>query len=393
MKRQDSIELTIFFTVVLDLVGHGVVVPLVPFFIAEMNANAVAAGLLVASFPIMQLLASPVLGRLSDRVGRRPVLLLSLFGNVCGLVFFTIGVHRNQLAFLFVGRMIGGVTAANLVTCQAVMADISSPEDRPRAMGRIGAAVGLGYVIGPVLGGLLSKYGYSLPTSIACILVLIDLLMVFLLVPETKAAAVQKSSNAVSRPAQSKGVLFAVLFLFLASFVILSTTQLAFPLSAHDLLRWSSRRVAIVFATIGLIAMIVQGLVVGPVSKRYGLRRVLLAGTFLASIGMSILWLGSASGVATVLGLWLYVLGHSLFYPLLSSFLLAAAGSSRQGFFLGLAQSVSAFARAIGPASAGFLYYVGGAKLTFSIASGLAGVSFATALLLLPRLEGQVQRH
>src|ERR671917_2048605 len=180
MKR--SPLAVIFVTVFIDLVGFGIVIPLLPFYASRLGASPLSIGLLFASYSVMQLVFSPVLGRLSDRHGRRPVLLLSLLGTALG--FFILG-FADTLALLFVGRVIDGVSGGNISTAQAYVADVTTPENRAKGMGLVGAAFGLGFIFGPAIGGTLSLWGKSVPFIFAGCLALANAVLLYFALPET----------------------------------------------------------------------------------------------------------------------------------------------------------------------------------------------------------------
>src|ERR671917_1608993 len=209
MKR--SPLAVIFVTVFIDLVGFGIVIPLLPFYATRFGASPFAIGLLFASYSLMQLVFSPVLGRLSDRHGRRPVLLLSLLGTALG--FLILG-FADSLLLLFVGRIIDGISGANISTAQAYVADVTTPENRAKGMGLVGAAFGLGFIFGPAIGGTLSLWGKSVP------------------------------------------FVLAVYFLFIVAFSIMTTT---FALYTMRRFGYEEHHNGYLFAFIGVLAVIVQG--------------------------------------------------------------------------------------------------------------------------------------
>ena len=182
MKR--SPLLVIFITIVIDLIGFGIVIPVLPFYVegTRFNASPRAVGLLFASYSIMQLLFTPILGRLSDRHGRRPVLLLSIIGT--GIGFLILG-FATTLWMLFVGRILDGITGGNISTAQAYIADITSAEDRAKGMGIVGAAFGLGFVFGPAIGGILSRWGVNVPFLFAAGLAFANATLLYFTLPET----------------------------------------------------------------------------------------------------------------------------------------------------------------------------------------------------------------
>ena len=176
----------VFLTIFLDLVGFGIVLPLMPFYVKSMGGTAETLGWLLSLFSVTQLLATPFLGRLSDRFGRRPVILLSLVGNAAAMVVFAIATNVRWLALLFASRTLAGATSGNLSACQAAVADVTQGEARAKGMGLVGAAIGLGFVLGPVLGSLLAGIGPWAPPLGAAALAAVDVVAAFFFMPETR---------------------------------------------------------------------------------------------------------------------------------------------------------------------------------------------------------------
>src|SRR5436853_204173 len=169
----------VFTTVLLDMVGFGIVIPLLPFYVQSMGGSAEVVGLLLGTFAFTQMIATPVLGRLSDRFGRRPIILASLLGNTVAMVIFAIAAEKAWLPLLFASRILAGTTAGNLGACQAAVADVTSGPERAAGMGRVGAGIGLGLVIGPILGSAISRLHPNAPPLAAGLLAFVDLLGVF----------------------------------------------------------------------------------------------------------------------------------------------------------------------------------------------------------------------
>lgn len=173
---------TVFVIVFIDLIGFGIVIPILPIYAEAFGPSAVELGLLMASFSAMQFIFAPILGRLSDRVGRRPVLLVSMVGSAVGYVMFG---FAGSMAMLFASRIIDGISGGNISTAHAVIADITSPEDRAKGMGLLGAAFGLGFILGPAISGLLLQFGTWLPGVAAAVASMIAFTMVLFFLPET----------------------------------------------------------------------------------------------------------------------------------------------------------------------------------------------------------------
>src|SRR5580698_4009197 len=188
MTRASRVVTFVFLTVFLDLIGFGIVIPLFPLYVKSMGGSARTVGVLLGCFSFTQLVATPFLGRLSDRVGRRRVILLSLAGNAVSMVLFALATKVSLLPLLFVSRIVAGATAGNLSACQAAIADVTTGEERARGMGRLGAGIGLGLVLGPALGGQLSRFGMWAPPLGAAAMAVADLVAAFFFMPETHVA-------------------------------------------------------------------------------------------------------------------------------------------------------------------------------------------------------------
>ena len=362
MKR--SPLLVIFVTVFIDLVGFGIVIPVLPFYVegTQFDASPRMVGLLFASYSIMQLIFSPILGRLSDRYGRRPVLFLSLLGTSLG--FFIMG-FATTLWMLFAGRIIDGITGGNISTAQAYIADVTTAENRAKGMGLIGAAFGLGFIFGPALGGILSRWGVHVPFLFAGALSLANATLLYFVLPETvgpghpareSAAAGRwaQLSSALRRP--SLAFVLAVYFLFVTAFSVMTSsfglfTLYRFGFDAHDT-GW-------IFAFVGVVGALVQGGLIGRLVKTFGEPALVIAGALMFAASLVLIPLtGPATGTLALLSLGaLFALGNGLATPSLTSLASKSAGAGEQGGVLGVTQSVASLARAVGPLVSAALIY------------------------------------
>jgi DHA1 family tetracycline resistance protein-like MFS transporter len=354
-------RLTIIFLIVfVDLLGFSLILPLLPYYAATFGADAFVTGLLVASYAVAQLLGAPILGRLSDRFGRRPILLVSLFGTFLG--FLLLG-FAGALWMLFASRVIDGLTGGNISVAQAYITDVTDEKNRAKGLGMIGAAFGLGFIIGPAVGGLLSIYGYAVPAFAAAALSFTNLLAVFFFLPESltderrAALAAQKKPpftlralvNALNRP--RVGPLLHTRFFFSLAF---ATFQSIFALYAQYRLGLTAQTTGYVLAYVGLLSVIVQGFAVGKLTARFSETRII----FVSSIVMALALLAWAF-VPNVLTL-LIVLAPMAFAggtlnTVLSSALTKAVYPEEIGGTLGLAASVESLTRVIAPSAGGFL--------------------------------------
>ena len=356
MKRSPLI--VIFTTVFIDLVGFGIVIPVLPFYAegTTFNATPRTVGLLFASYSVMQLIFSPILGGLSDKYGRRPVLLLSILGTAVGFVILGLA---NSLWMLFLGRILDGITGGNISTAQAYIADITTKEDRAKGMGLIGAAFGLGFIFGPAMGGILSRWGIHFPFFFAAALCLANAVLLFFKLSET----VTKDHPARTSAARGRGVaqlvrslkkprlafVLTIYFLFVVAFSIMTTS---FSLYVMFRFGYDAQHTGYLFAYVGLIAVVVQGGLIGRLVKRFGETPLVIAGALCFSLSLfAVPFVGPAAGglAALLIGGGVFSLGNSLATPALTSLASKSVGAAEQGTVLGVTQSVASLARAIGP--------------------------------------------
>jgi len=364
MKR--SPLLVIFITVFIDLVGFGIVIPVLPYYAegTRFNATPRMVGVLFASYSIMQLVFSPVLGRLSDKYGRRPVLLLSILGTSVG--FLVLGL-ATTLWMLFLGRIIDGISGGNISTAQAYIADITTKEDRARGMGIIGAAFGLGFIFGPAIGGILSRWGINVPFLFAAGLALANAILLYFFLPETvtkdhparvSAAGGRGWAQLVNSLTQPRlGFVLTIYFLFIVAFSIMTTS---FSLYTMFRFGYDAQHTGWLFAYVGVIAVIIQGGLIGRLVKRFGeLALVIVGALFFAGSLFAVPFVGPNTGglVALLIGGGIFSLGNSLATPALTSLASKSAGAAEQGSVLGVTQSVASLARVVGPSLAALLIH------------------------------------
>lgn len=372
-------------TVVIDLIGFGIVLPLLPFYATDLGAGPAEVGLVIASFSAMQFVFAPVWGRVSDRVGRRPVLVLGLFGSGISYVIFGLA---ESVAVLLLSRVAAGITGANVAVAQAYVADTTTGEERARGMGMIGAAFGLGFVLGPAIGGVLSHWGYHVPGFAAAGLSLVAAGIALAVLPESLPAERREAGRrsgagaltavverarrllrAVRRPELRDPI--GAAFVGTLGFAAFTTT---FPLLLHGPMGMTSVDAGWMFAFIGLISASVQGGLLGPTVDRLGERRVALGGAWLLAAGLAAL--AAAAGTpAILLSLTLVGAGFGYMTPSLQSLVSRRADPRDQGGTLGINQSAGSLARVIGPVAGGWAFGALGAAWQFLATAAVVGVA------------------
>ena len=354
----------IFVIVFIDLIGFGMVIPVLPIYAQNppFYASPQEIGFVVSIYSWMQFIFSPILGRLSDRYGRRPVLFVSLLGSAVGYVVLGLA---NTLVLVFVGRIISGITGGNISAAQAYIADVTTRENRAKGMALFGAAFGLGFVAGPAIGGILTKYGVHVPFFFAAGLSLVAGAAVYLVLPETRRVRDESETSVepTSRLAELLGSLreprFGTInlnyFLLVTAFSIMTY---AFVLYTAYRFGYTAEQNGYLFAFVGLAAVFGQGVLFGPLVKRFGETRLTAVGCLTMALGLALTpFVGpQMMGLTGLLGVCLlYSLGNAIASPSLNSLASKVTHEHKQGSALGLMQSGASLARAIGPTIGGVL--------------------------------------
>jgi len=368
----------VFVTVFIDLLGFGIIIPLLPFYAETFGASAFTVGLLATSFSLMQFIFAPIWGRLSDRVGRRPIILLGLLGSCLAYLGFGMA---GTLTALFAARIFAGIAGANIPTAQAVVADLTTPENRAKGMGIIGAAFGLGFIFGPAIGGFLSRYGYSVPAFFASGLSLANFAAAWFLLPETlkpEHRAIERVGRldalraALARP--HLPLLLVIGFLVVAAFSAFEST---FALFAERTYAFHASTIGYLFAFVGIILAIVQGFLVGRTVKIIGEHHIVPASLSLVAIGL--LMIPATRSVAALLvANGVMAVGMGFNNPSLMSLISRYSAAEDQGGVMGLTQSLNSLARIIGPLWGGFAFDRLGIGMPYI--SGAAVMAVAAAL-------------
>jgi multidrug resistance protein len=373
-----SPTLLIFITVFLDLIGFGIVLPLLPSYASSFHVGDTAIGLLVASFSLMQFLLAHWWGRLSDRIGRRPVLLVGLIGSAASYLLFALA---GNFWVLLLSRMVSGGMGATVNVAQAYLADVTPLDRRARAMGLIGAAFGLGFVVGPALGGMSSRFGNAAPGLVASSLAAANFLLAWRWLPESRRARSEHATKVPVHWSRFLTAFSAVLF----STVAFTVLYVVFPLQLERALGFDRRQSAYFFVLIGIVSAIVQGGLIGRLVARLGERPLMIAGGLVLALGLGLLPFAFQAGPQRGLpllytGLLVLASGAAVIAPSAAAYVSRVAPPDEQGRALGLLQSVGAVARIGGPVLAGAVAGHAGASAAFFVASsaaGLAGISAA----------------
>lgn len=362
---------------VVDLVGFGIVLPLLPFYARNFGAGGFQVGLLVAVYSLVQLVMAPLWGRISDRLGRRPVLILGLIGSGLAYIVFA---RADSLAMLFVSRVVGGIGGSTIPVAQAYIADSTPPSRRAGNMGLLGAAFGLGFVIGPLLGWVLAGVSPDSPAApgyFAATLCLANAIVALAWLPESRASGSRSPTprfafRAAFREAAASRQIRLVLVVYLCVTMGFSVLQPTLSLLALERFGMGSQQASLLFALLGIVSAIVQGGLVRKVVPRTG-ERLLLAGSALPLAAGLALAGWAPSPAALLAGLALVGIGYGGAIPSVLGLLSRAAHAERQGAVLGVGQSVGSLARVLGPLLAGRLFdvrlalpYLAGAALVLA---------------------------
>ena len=370
----------ILVTVFIDLLGFGIIIPLLPFYAESFGASAFIIGLLGTSFSLMQFLFSPIWGRWSDRVGRKPIILVGLLGSCLSYLGLALS---TSLTMLFIARIVGGIAGANIPTAQAYIADVTTPENRARGMGMVGAAFGLGFIFGPAIGGLLSRFSPQTPMWFASALCLANFIAAWFLLPESRRVdATSKNLGRMEafRHAARQPTLLLLLSLFFLVTLAFSGFEATFAIFSERKFGFTASTIGFVFAFIGVVLALVQGVLVGKVVKRIGERRLIPLAIFAIALGIGLI--PYAWSVPTLLGaLGVLALGMGFNNPSLTSMVSRLSDPDDQGGILGLASSLSSLGRVVGPAWGGYVYDAYGMTTPYLSAAGLMLLAFAVSFV------------
>jgi multidrug resistance protein len=378
-------------TIFIDFASFGLILPLLPFWAEHLGANPTEVGLILTFYALAQFIFTPLLGVLSDRFGRKPIIVVSLLIEAFSLALSGLA---GSLVVLLIARFIGGIGASNIGSAQAVVADVTPPEGRARGMGMIGASIGLGFVVGPAIGGLLSPIGPAVPFMVAMAVAIVNALLVIAFLPEThKERGAAKTGFSAKKgsgllPSGVGQVLrnttitrfIMINFLFTMAFTAM---EAVFALFSHQRFGWTAKENGYIFTYVGFIVVLMQGGLVGQLVKRFGERTLLIAGLVMLAAGLALLpWSTSLAFILVALGI--VSAGNGAVTPTTSALLSLASPHEAQGETLGFAQGIASLGRIVGPLVAGGMYSLVGPGAPFLIGSILTILAILIALPSMP---------
>lgn len=360
MKKANNRNLGLLFvTMVVVMLGFGMIIPIMPFYIEKFGAGGSAMGMLMASYAAMQFIFAPMWGRLSDRYGRKPILMVGVLGNAIASLLFGLS---TQLWMLFFSRILAGIlSSATLPTAMAYIGDSTSDEDRGGGMGIIGAAMGVGMVLGPGFAGWLATYSLSWPFFIAAGLSLATMVLIYLILPESLSADSRVEAKDQGNWLSQFKLMGAALrgpigFLLLLAFILsfgLTNFESIFGLYVLDRFSYGPQQVGTILTVVGVISAIIQGGLTGPLSRRWGESNIVKGSLLGSVIGFALMLTANNFGMV-MLTVSLFVISNSMLRPVIAS-LTSKRAEGGQGMAMGLNNSFMSLGRIAGPLWAGFL--------------------------------------
>ena len=389
----------IFFTVFIDLVGFGIIIPLGPYLARELSASAIEIGLLMSIYSVMQFLFSPFWGSLSDRIGRRPTLLITLFGIAASYILFA---FAKTYWVLFLARSLAGVFGGNISTAHAYIADVTKPEERSKGMGMIGAAFGLGFIFGPLLGGLLGSIGQSLGSeppfglsfSALGAAVICFANFAFALTSLKESLPPEKRGNVKARPKRIREILNQlkrplvgplIFVYFLSGLAMAQMEAMLFPFVADEH-GWDLRTASYGFAYVGVLMVLTQGYFIRKWMPKYGEPLILSVGLALFSVSLFGIAAGATSITILAITMTILAFGNGMMRPPNLGIISLLSPAEEQGVAMGVTNSIAALGRIFGPVIGGVLYERVSRGSPFVLAGLLAGAAWLIILMIYRRL-------
>ncbi|OQW49900.1 MAG: hypothetical protein A4S09_11680 [Proteobacteria bacterium SG_bin7] len=402
MSRRKKLSpiIVIFLTIFIDLVGFGIIIPLSPYLSRTFGASPAEIGWLMAIYSFMQFIFAPLWGRLSDRVGRRPIMLVSILGGFVSYLGFA---FATSFTGLFLARMFAGICGANVSTAMAYIADISSEKDRSKSMGLIGAAFGLGFIFGPIIGGFAGEignkigsvppWGMNFGALVAATISLINFLLALRILDESLPLERRAINIANVKPSRFK-MLFKhirtptvgpLIFLFFMSGLAMAHMESNLFIYVFDVFNWSQMKANVGFAYVGVVMVITQGYLVRKLLPKFGESNLLPRGIFLMAIGFAGIGFAHSTGVMALV-MTALALGNGLTNPSILGSISLLTDGSEQGEVMGVTQSLASLARILGPPMGGFFYQTITPAAPFWVAGGISTIG----LLLVITIKGKI---
>ena len=409
----------VFVILFVDLIGFGMIIPIMPYLSAKYGGSAAQVGWLMTIFSLMQFAFSPLWGRLSDRVGRRPVLLWSLFASGWSYILFA---YADSYETLFAARCLAGISTANISTAMAYVADLTPEETRSKNLGLVGAAIGLGFVFGPFLGGLLADlggsfnneapFGLGFPALVAGGICLINFLVAFFILNESlppKASIAPKDPKSILPGTSSNGatnggrlqvlkryfmqpIVGRLMTVLLLAGLAMAHMESTLGLFVKDQFEWDVRKASYAFAFVGVMMVFTQGVLIRKLIPMWGERTVLALGLWLGGMGLFSIsyashpWFVNSSSLVLALSMSAIALGVGMINPAVNGSISVLLPREEQGLGLGISQSLAALGRILGPLGGGYLYEAGGPKAPFVFGGLLMMVGLFLVLRMFKRL-------
>jgi DHA1 family tetracycline resistance protein-like MFS transporter len=388
VKNRSALTL-IFLTVFIDLLGFGILIPILPTFaITKLHVSETAVGIAIAIYSLVQFIFNPLFGKFSDKNGRKPIIIICLLLNALGYVIFA---FSNTYLLLIISRIVGGIGGSSIGVAQAYIADITTKENRSKGMGMIGAAFGLGFVFGPLFGGLLSKFGYMVTGFSSAGFSTLALLFTLFLLPESHTQ-IEKGKKIGKKllDIEAMKIIFKktdIAFLIILFFILTFTTASIYaivPLLGFKVYSFSNLQNGYIFGIVGFVGALVQGGLIRVVSNSISDLKLVAIGSILMMIGFALLpYGGNFFGLAVVAVV--LALGIGILQPILLSLISKVTSDEEQGITLGINQSLSAFARVLGPLWGGFTFEFLGFSFPFLSSAAFTLIIVIISIISLPK--------
>ena len=388
MRKKSALSL-IFLTVFIDLLGFGILIPILPTFAKiELLVDETAIGLVVAVYSFVQFIFNPILGRLSDKYGRKPIIVISLLINAIGYILFA---FTTSFIILLAARIVAGIGGSSISVAQAYIADVTTKENRAKGMGIIGAAFGLGFVFGPLMGGFLASYGYMVTGFASAAFSILAFIVTIVLLPESnlnrktpsetkrKLIDIDALKNVFAKP--ERAMLIFLFFVLTFSFANIYGT---FALLGLQVYGFSDMQNGFMFGIIGLTSAIVQGGLIGRISKLVSKKNILKFGSFFIMAALALIPYGDTFLGLAIICIFLSI-GTGMFQPTVLSLISEVTPEDEQGVTLGVNQSVSAMARVLGPLWGGFAFEFLGYPFPFLTGAAFTLIIFIATVLYIPK--------